>query len=79
MFGAGTYYTINNLNEQGVTVEQIAADAGYSSSSALQACVDNNITAYISNFGQYKPFREGFTYNKEEDYCRCGTRKCLSA
>jgi transposase len=63
--------TISNLRQQGLTVEEIAADAGYSSTKALQACVDNNITAYIPNFGQYKPSREGFTYNKEEDHYEC--------
>lgn len=63
--------TITNLQKQGLTVEEIAADAGYSSTKALQACVDNNITAYIPNFGQYKAFREGFAYNKEADYYEC--------
>lgn len=63
--------TINILHQQGLTVEEIAADAGYSSTKALQACVDNNITAYIPNFGQYKPSREGFTYYKESDHYEC--------
>lgn len=63
--------TINNIKEQGLTVEEIAADTGYSSGKALQACVDNNITAYIPNFGQYKSDRPGFIYNKEEDYYAC--------
>ena len=58
--------TINNLKQQGLAVEEIAADTGYSSGKALQACVDNNITAYIPNFGQYKASREGFIYNKEQ-------------
>src|SRR5215210_618733 len=47
--------TIANLNEQDLQVEEIACDTGYSSSKALQACVNHNITAYIPNFGQYKP------------------------
>jgi len=63
--------TIANLKEQQLEVEEIACDAGYSSSKALQACVDQNITAYIPNFGQYKPFREGFTYDKEADRYTC--------
>lgn len=63
--------TISNLQEQGLIVEEIAADAGYSSTKSLQSCVENNITAYIPNFGQYKPSREGFTHNKEEDYYQC--------
>ena len=63
--------TINNLKQHGLTVEEIAADTGYSSVKALQSCVDNNITAYIPNLGLYKASREGFTYNKEEDYYSC--------
>jgi hypothetical protein len=37
--------TIHNLKEQGLQAEQIACDKGYSSGKALQACLDNNITA----------------------------------
>ncbi len=47
------------------------ADAGYSSGTALQALEDNNIEGYIPNFGQYKPSREGFTYDKEADPYTC--------
>ena len=43
--------TINNLREQDLQLEEIACDTGYSSSKALKACVDYNITAYIPNFG----------------------------
>ncbi|MBK6331206.1 MAG: hypothetical protein IPF62_12095 [Bacteroidetes bacterium] len=31
----------------------------------------NNIDAYIPNFGQYVPHREGFIYNKEQDQYEC--------
>jgi hypothetical protein len=31
----------------------------------------NNITGYIPNFGQYKPTREGFTYDKQNDRYIC--------
>lgn len=63
--------TINNLKQQDLIVEQVAADTGYSSGKALQACADNNITAYIPNFGQYKAERPGFIYIKEEDHYQC--------
>ncbi len=63
--------TIDNLKEQGLEVEEIAADTGYSSGKALQACAAQNITAYIPNFGQYKAVREGFAYNEQEDYYAC--------
>ena len=64
-------HTIDNLSEQGLQVEEIFADAGYSSGEALKALEENNITGYIPNFGQYKPFREGFTYDKQNDRYTC--------
>ena len=63
--------TINNLEEQGLLVEEIAADTGYSSGKALKACIDNNITAYIPNFGHYKPLREGFVFDEANDRYTC--------
>ena len=63
--------TITNLQQEGLTVEEIAADTGYSSGKALQACLNNNINAYIPNFGQYKPSRDGFTYDKQNDRYSC--------
>ena len=63
--------TISNLEDEGLTVEEIAADTGYSSGKALQACAANNIIAYIPNFGQYKPEREGFTYDEQTDRYTC--------
>lgn len=63
--------TIANLKEQHLAVEEIAADTGYSSGKALQACIDNNITAYIPNFGHYKPFREGFVFDAANDRYTC--------
>src|SRR5215204_2887368 len=63
--------TIANLQKQGLMVEEIAADTGYSSTKALKACIDHNITAYIPNFGQYKPFREGFVFDEAADRYTC--------
>lgn len=63
--------TIENLAEQGVEIEEVYADAGYSSGEALKALEDHNITAYIPNFGQYKSSRDGFTYDKENDCYIC--------
>lgn len=60
-----------NIQPEGLTIEQLLADTGYSSGEALKALEQNNITAYIPNFGKYKPEREGFTYHKEEDYYEC--------
>jgi transposase len=63
--------TISNLQQYHLTVEEIAADTGYSSGEALQNCIDQNITAYIPNFGQYKTERKGFTYHEQDDYYQC--------
>ena len=63
--------TIENLKENEILVDQIAADTGYSSADALKFCDKNNIDAYIPNFGKYIPFREGFEYDKENDRYLC--------
>ncbi|NJO03528.1 MAG: IS1182 family transposase [Bacteroidia bacterium] len=63
------------LDDQGLIVEQIIADAGYSSGAALKALEENNITGYIPNFGKYKHEREGFIYHKEGDYYTCPQNK----
>jgi transposase len=64
--------TIDNLTEHHLQIEEVYADAGYSSGEALQALENNNITGYIPSFGQYKPSREGFTYDKQNDRYTCG-------
>lgn len=66
-----------NLNEQGLILEQVLADTGYSSGQALKALEQNNITGYIPNFGLYKYEREGFSYHKEGDYYTCPENKRL--
>ena len=63
--------TIENLQANGLQVEEVLADTGYSSGEALQSLEDHNITGYIPNFGQYKPTREGFTYDKQNDRYTC--------
>src|SRR5215203_188195 len=63
--------TISTLKQHDLQVEEIACDTGYSSSKALKACIDSNITAYIPNFGQYKPFREGFVFDEAADRYTC--------
>jgi transposase len=64
-------HTIENLRTEGLIVEEVLADGGYSSGEALKALEENNITGYIPNFGQYKPVREGFIYHAEGDYYEC--------
>lgn len=65
----------DNLNQEGLIVEQLLADTGYSSGTALKTLEQYNITGYIPNFGQYKSEREGFTYHGEGDYYTCSQNK----
>ncbi|MBK9505797.1 MAG: hypothetical protein IPO03_10565 [Bacteroidetes bacterium] len=62
---------INNLAQNNITIAEIGADSAYSSGLALAHAEQNNITAYIPNFGQYRNSREGFIYNKEQDQYEC--------
>lgn len=63
--------TEENLNENGIELEELLADGGYSSGEALAYLHQKDINAYIPNFGQYKPEREGFTFSNEENYYQC--------
>jgi transposase len=66
-----------NLSSEGLIVEQVVANMDYSSGQALKMLEENNITAYIPNFGQYKNEREGFIYHKDGDYYTCVQNKKL--
>jgi len=63
--------TVENLQENGLDVEEVLADAGYSSGASYKFLEENNITAYIPVHGSYKPEKDGFTYNKTEDCYIC--------
>lgn len=63
--------TIDNLEENDLTVEEVLADAGFSSGEALRALENHNIEGYVPSFGQYKPLREGFTYDAVNDCYSC--------
>ncbi len=63
--------TIENLQANKIELQEVIADAGYSSGEALQYLEEKNIDAYIPNFGQYKPEREGFIYNKTLNQYEC--------
>src|SRR5690606_2852221 len=60
-----------NLQQNDIIIDQLVADAGYSSGEALQYLSQQNIDAWIPNFGQYKPEREGFIYNKQLNQYEC--------
>ncbi len=60
-----------NLSQHDIEIDQITADAAYSSGESLQYCEEKGIDAWIPNFGQYKASREGFEYNREKDQYEC--------
>jgi transposase len=63
--------TIDNLKQHDIKIKEVLADTGYSSGGALKTLEFHNITGYIPNFGQYKPTREGFTYDPKNDRYIC--------
>ncbi len=63
--------TKENLKDHDLELQEVIADSGYSSGSALRYLKENNLIGYIPNFGQYKPSREGFVYNKTKDQYEC--------
>ena len=63
--------TIENLNQNDIEISEVLADVGYSSGTSLQYCKENNLDSWIPNFGQYKPEREGFAFNKKENRYEC--------
>jgi transposase len=63
--------TIENLAPHAIRVEQVAADTAYSSGASLAYCEENQINAYIPNFGHYTHERPGFIYNPAKDQYEC--------
>lgn len=60
-----------NLEQNHIQIDQVLADAGYSSGDSLGYCEAHGIDAYIPNFGQYKPDREGFVFNEQAKRYEC--------
>lgn len=61
----------NTLSSNDLLLEEVIADAGYSSGEALKALEENNIQGYIPNRGQYIHERPGFPYHAEGDFYTC--------
>jgi hypothetical protein len=71
-------HVIENLEENGLNVEEVLADAGFSSGKALKSLEENKITGYIPNRSQFVYERPGFVYHEEGDYYTCpGDEKLL--
>ncbi len=66
-----------NLQQEGIDVEDVLADTNYSSGDALRYLENKGIGGYIPCYGPYKNKREDFIYNKEEDCYVCSQGKKL--
>ena len=62
---------LENLQGEGLMVEELLADSAYSSTDSLQCLENNGLTGYIPNHGRYKTEREGFNYDKDNDCYVC--------
>ena len=71
-------HTTDNLILEGLLVEEVLADTGYSSGTALHHLQARNIIGYIPNVAGYKKEREGFTYNQQNDEYVCQQGKKLT-
>ena len=67
--------TIDNLEGHGVLIENILADAGYSSGENYAWLEQQNLKSYIPPHGTYKGGPEGFIYKQEGDYWVCPNDK----
>lgn len=65
----------DRINKLGLSIENIAADTGYSSGENYEFLEHQSIKSYIPPHGTYKGGPEGFTYHKEGDYWLCPNNK----
>lgn len=71
-------HTIENLQLEGLLVEEIISDSSYSSGAGLEYLKHKQITGYIPNASGYKKDREGFEYNWDLDEYICQQGKKLT-
>src|SRR6056297_354510 len=65
----------NNLKQNGLEIENLLADAGYSSGENYAWLEKQNIKSYIPPHGTYKGGPEGFEYVKKGNYWLCPNDK----
>lgn len=70
-------HTTENLSKEGLKLEEVLADANYSSTESLETLEKMNLRGYIPNFGGFKLEREGFIYDPEHDHYVCSQGKYL--
>lgn len=65
----------SRLHSKGLLMENVLADAGYSSGENYAFFERENLRSYIPPHGQYKGGPKGFTYHKDGDYWECSEAK----
>jgi len=70
--------TCNRLEKFGVKVENILADAGFSSGENYKKLQEMELNAYIPPHGKYEGGRDGFTYLPDLDRWKCPNNKYLT-
>ncbi|MBB5637039.1 hypothetical protein HDE68_002952 [Pedobacter cryoconitis] len=63
--------TGRTLKRNGLQVQEVVADAGYSSLPALKAIEDQGLTGHIPNNHKFTYQREGFIYQTNENLYLC--------
>lgn len=66
---------VRRLSKHGLEVENILADAGYSSGDNYADMESRNLNAYIPPHGTFKGGPNNFRYDKEGDYYECKNGK----
>ena len=66
---------VRRLKRQGLEVENILADTGYSSGENYADMESRGLDAYIPPHGTFKGGPDGFTYYEKEDYYQCKNGK----
>jgi len=69
--------SIENLGDNNLQITEVLADTGYSSGVSYHYLEKKDITAYIPPISGYKPQKDGFIYNEEEDCYICSQGKRL--
>ena len=65
----------DRLNKEGVLMQNVLADAGYSSGENYAFFEELGLSSYIPPHGQYKGGPKGFVYHSQGDYWECSEGK----
>lgn len=66
------------LKQNNILIDQVMADAGYSSGENYRFLENLNITGWIPPHAQYESTRKGFVYEKEHDRWKCRNGKYVT-